>query len=129
MLCMCVRAVAVDAYCLLHRGAYGCARELVEGEPTDRHVAYCVARIELLTKAGVTPIIVFDGDKLPNKDDEERNRERNRLDNRGRAQALWQQGNKVAAMECYQRAVDITPAHAKQLIEVGAEAFRSMRPP
>lgn len=27
---------AVDAYSLLHKGSYGCARELVEGIPTTR---------------------------------------------------------------------------------------------
>lgn len=113
-------AVAVDAYCLLHRGAYTCSRELVEGEPTDRHVAYCMSRIDLLTSAGVTPLVVFDGGRLPNKQDEERSRERSREENRARARALWAAGNKAAAMECYQRAVDISPAHAKQFVEVGA---------
>lgn len=29
---------AVDAYVLLHRGAYTCAREICEGEPTDKQV-------------------------------------------------------------------------------------------
>lgn len=26
------KRAAVDAYCILHRGAYTCAREIVEGE-------------------------------------------------------------------------------------------------
>jgi hypothetical protein len=30
------QTVAVDAYCLLHKGAYSCARELVEGERTNK---------------------------------------------------------------------------------------------
>lgn len=110
--------MAVDAYCLLHRGAYTCARELVEGEATERHVHYCMARIDLLTGAGVTPLVVFDGGRLPNKADEERSRKRNREENKARARQLWQQGNKTAAVECYQRAVDITPSHAKQFLEV-----------
>ena len=59
--------MAVDAYCLLHLGSYGCARELVEGEPTDRHVQYCMGRIDLLLAAGVRPVVVFDGGRLPNK--------------------------------------------------------------
>lgn len=109
--------VAVDAYCLLHKGAYTCARELVEGEPTERHVAYCMARMELLLGAGVTPLVVFDGGRLPNKGDEERSRQRSREENRARARALWAAGNRTAAMECYQKAVDITPAHAKQFVE------------
>lgn len=118
-------AVAVDAYCLLHKGAYTCARELVEGEPTERHVAYCMSRMELLLGAGVTPLVVFDGGRLPNKGDEERSRQRSREENRARARALWAAGNRTAAMECYQKAVDITPAHAKQFVEVGA-AQRAM---
>ncbi|KAL4452455.1 hypothetical protein ABPG75_008117 [Micractinium tetrahymenae] len=109
--------VAVDAYCLLHKGAYTCARELVEGEPTERHVAYCMARVELLLGAGVTPLVVFDGGRLPNKAGEERSRQRSREENRARARALWAAGNRAAAMECYQKAVDITPAHAKQFVE------------
>lgn len=52
--------------------------------------------------------------------DEERSRERNREEHKARARALWAQGNKAAAMECYQKAVDIQPAHAKQFVEVGA---------
>jgi exonuclease 1 len=28
--------VAVDAYSWLHKGAYSCSRELVEGVPTDK---------------------------------------------------------------------------------------------
>jgi exonuclease-1 len=111
------QTMAVDAYCLLHRGSYSCARELVEGEPTDRHVQYCMGRVELLLAAGVRPMVVFDGDRLPNKADEERSRERSREENKARARALWAQGNKAAAMECYQKAVDIQPAHAKQFVE------------
>ncbi|GAB4818724.1 hypothetical protein N2152v2_005770 [Parachlorella kessleri] len=68
---------AVDAYVLLHRGAYTCAREICEGEPTNR----------------------------------------SRDENRAKARALWQQGNKTAAYECYQRAVNISPAVAKGFID------------
>lgn len=39
------KRAAVDAYVLLHRGAYTCAREIVEGEPSDRRVlSYNCAR-------------------------------------------------------------------------------------
>lgn len=29
------RALAIDAYCWLHRGSYSCAQEMCEGLPTD----------------------------------------------------------------------------------------------
>ena len=109
----------MDAYCLLHRGAYTCSRELVEGEPTEKHITYCMARVELLLSGGVKPLVVFDGGRLPNKLGEERSRQQKRDENRARARSLWAAGNKAAAMECYQRSVDITPAHAKQFVEVG----------
>ncbi len=31
------QAVAVDAYCWLHRGTYTCSRELCEGTPTSKY--------------------------------------------------------------------------------------------
>lgn len=36
-----------------------------------RFVAYCMKRVDLLQRAGVTPVIVFDGGRLPMKGDEE----------------------------------------------------------
>ena len=115
-------SVAVDAYCWLHRGSYSCAREMVEGEPggTDKMVAFCMSRVELLLRAGVTPYIVFDGGPLPGKGEEERSRASARQEHRQRATAAWASGNRTAAVDSYQKAVEITPAHAKGFIEVSA---------
>jgi exonuclease-1 len=110
-------AVAIDAYCLLHRGAYSCARELVEGLPCASHLAFCLARIELLERAGVEPVVVFDGDSLPNKAGEEAARRGARRAARERARALWAAGNRAAALDCYQKAVEITPLVAKGLVD------------
>lgn len=111
------KTVAVDAYCLLHRGAYSCAKELVEGEKTERFVYYCLNRLQLLLNNGVIPYVVFDGGPLPNKAEEEVVRARNREEQRQRARDLWAKGNKAASMEAYQRAVDVTPDMAFQLIQ------------
>lgn len=35
-----------------------------------------MARVQLLLGAGVVPVVVFDGGRLPNKDEEEKNRHR-----------------------------------------------------
>jgi len=74
------KTVAVDAYVLLHRGAYACSRELVEGIPTEKCTNYCIRRIELLIEAGVIPFVVFDGGALPNKAEEEAARQASRYD-------------------------------------------------
>ncbi|BDA46978.1 probable exonuclease 1 at N-terminal half [Coccomyxa sp. Obi] len=111
------RKVAVDAYGWLHKAAYCCAYELCEGIYTDRFVGYCMSRIHILQHAGVIPIIVFDGGKLPMKSAEEDSRGRNRKENLEKARAHWQAGNTTAAYDSYQKAVDISPATAKQFIE------------
>ena len=41
-----------------------------------RFVRYCMSRIEMLIHHGVTPIVVFDGGRLPMKADEEDSRRR-----------------------------------------------------
>jgi exonuclease-1 len=111
------KTVAVDAYCILHKGAYSCSRELVEGIRTDKCTNYCIRRIEALIEAGVVPYVVFDGGPLPNKKDEEDARHASRAESLQKARHLWQQGSKVAAMEFYQRAVDITPEIANTLAQ------------
>ncbi|KAK9828537.1 hypothetical protein WJX72_000649 [[Myrmecia] bisecta] len=109
--------VAVDAYAWLHKGAYACSMELCEGIPTDRFVTFCMQRVNLMRHNGVIPVIVFDGDRLPMKGEEEGSRHRSRQENRDKAAAHMAAGNKSAAYECYQRAVDITPLSAKRFIE------------
>ena len=68
--------VALDMYCLLHRAVYTCATELSVGLPTDKHVKYCVRRIDALRAAGVDPVLVFDGAALPSKAATEADRRR-----------------------------------------------------
>ena len=89
------KRVAVDSYVWLHRGVFTCARELALGQTTDkcvaralrqeahphvspcarvRYVAYFVRCVEVLRAAGVEPVCVFDGDKLPSKAVEEAER-------------------------------------------------------
>ena len=58
-------AVAVDSYCWLHRGAYSCSAELVEGVPTDKFIASFVKRAALLRRCGVEAVYVFGGGRMP----------------------------------------------------------------
>ncbi|RMZ55917.1 hypothetical protein APUTEX25_004341, partial [Auxenochlorella protothecoides] len=75
-----------------------------------------MSRVELLLSAGLVPVMVFDGGRLPNKGEEEASRGRSRAAARERARALAAAGNVAGAYEAYQRAVDVTPRHAFQLI-------------
>ncbi|KAI4295358.1 hypothetical protein L6164_035412 [Bauhinia variegata] len=110
--------VAVDTYSWLHKGALSCSRELCKGLPTSRHVEYCMRRVNLLRYYGVKPILVFDGGLLPMKGEQENKRARARKENLARAVEHELDGNSSAAFECYQKAVDISPLVAFELIQV-----------
>ncbi|KAF3449829.1 hypothetical protein FNV43_RR05908 [Rhamnella rubrinervis] len=110
--------VAVDTYSWLHKGALSCSKELCKGLPTVRHIDYCMHRVNLLRHYGIKPILVFDGDLLPMKSEQEKKRARVRKENLARAIEHDSNGNTAAAYECYQKAVDISPSIAHELIQV-----------
>lgn len=68
------QTVGIDAYCWLHKGAYGCAKDLVLGKPTKVYIHYVVRRLNMLINNGVTPIMIFDGGYLPAKSEKEKER-------------------------------------------------------
>ena len=49
--------VGVDAHCWLHRGSYGCSKELAEGIPTMKYIEFCIGMLEMLMSYGVRDII------------------------------------------------------------------------
>ncbi|XP_059289775.1 exonuclease 1 isoform X3 [Lycium ferocissimum] len=110
--------VAVDTYSWLHKGALSCSKELCKGIPTTKHIDYCMHRVNLLRHHGVKPILVFDGGPLPMKIEQENKRGRSRKENLSRAIEHETNGNMTAAYECYQKAVDISPSMARDLIQV-----------
>ncbi|KAI3409404.1 Exonuclease 1 [Psidium guajava] len=111
-------SVAVDTYSWLHKGALSCSKQLCNGVPTTRHIEYCMHRVNLLRHYGVKPFLVFDGGLLPMKIEQENKRARSRKENLARAIEHESNGNGAAAYECYQKAVDITPSMAHELIQV-----------
>ncbi|XP_049383765.1 exonuclease 1 isoform X2 [Solanum stenotomum] len=111
-------SVAVDTYSWLHKGALSCSKELCKGIPTTKHIDYCMHRVNLLRHHGVKPILVFDGGPLPMKIEQENKRGRSRKENLSRAIEHETNGNMTAAYECYQKAVDISPSMAHDLIQV-----------
>ncbi|XP_062095463.1 exonuclease 1 isoform X2 [Humulus lupulus] len=110
--------VAIDTYSWLHKGALSCSKDLCKGLPTSRHIDYCMHRVNLLRHYGVKPMLVFDGGLLPMKIEQENKRARGRKENLARAMEHESNGNSSAAYECYQKAVDISPSIAHELIQV-----------
>ncbi|XP_050370583.1 exonuclease 1 [Argentina anserina] len=111
-------SVAIDTYSWLHKGALSCSRDLCQGLPTSRHIDYCMHRVNLLRHYCVKPVLVFDGGLLPMKGEQENKRARARKVNLARAIEHDSNGNSSAAYECYQKAVDISPSIALELIQV-----------
>ncbi|KAG0556088.1 hypothetical protein KC19_11G025000 [Ceratodon purpureus] len=112
------KRAAVDTYSWLHKAAFSCSKDICLGLPNDKYIDYCMHRVNMLRHYGVEPVLVFDGGGLPMKSDQEIKRARSRKENLERAMEHERLGNTSAAYECYQRAVDITPATAFRLIKV-----------
>ncbi|WWC85189.1 uncharacterized protein L201_000047 [Kwoniella dendrophila CBS 6074] len=111
------KRLAVDAYVWLHKGAFGCAEDLVKGKKTTKFVDYAMHRVRMLRYHGITPFIVFDGGPLPAKKGTEVSRAKSRAENLDRARAMESQGRWREARDFYTRCLDITPEMAYQLIK------------
>ncbi|WVN88953.1 uncharacterized protein L203_104168 [Cryptococcus depauperatus CBS 7841] len=111
------KKLAVDAYVWLHKGAFGCAEDLVKGRETHKYVDYAMYKIRFLRHHGVEPFMVFDGGPLPAKRGTEVSRARSRAENLEKAKALESQGRSKEAKEAYTRCVDVCPEMAYQLIK------------
>ena len=66
---------------------------------------------------GVTPYLVFDGDNLPSKAGTEQDRLRRRQESKALGLELQRKGRLPEAYQEFQKAVDVTPYMARQLIE------------
>uniref|UniRef100_A0A182PP82 Exonuclease 1 n=1 Tax=Anopheles epiroticus TaxID=199890 RepID=A0A182PP82_9DIPT len=110
------KCVAIDTYCWLHRGAFGCAERIARGEPTDMHIQYCLKYVQLLLTHNIKPILVFDGQHLPAKAATEAKRRENRETARKRGAELLRLGRIEEARSFLRRCVDITHEMALQLI-------------
>ena len=61
------KTFAIDVYCFLHKGAFGCAEQLAQGKQTDGYVKYMMKYVSLMLHYNIKPILVFDGRNLPSK--------------------------------------------------------------
>lgn len=111
------QTLGVDAYGWLHRGTVSCAIELAEQKPTRKHIDFALSRVRMLLHFGVKPYLVFDGDYLPSKAHTEKERAARRKESRERGlEMLRAQRYSQAHLEL-QKAVDVTPSMARELIE------------
>ena len=113
--------IAIDVYCWLHKGAFGCAEKLVRGQKTDGYVVYVMKYVDLLLFHGIKPVLVFDGRNLPSKAETEKKRRENRAKYRKMAKDHLAAGQFREARDCFQRCIDITPDMAREVINACRE--------
>lgn len=86
----------------------------------DRHfsfVDFSMSRVRMLIHFGVIPYLVFDGDYLPSKSVTEVERASKREESRKLGLELYRLGKISQSHNELQKAVDVTPEMARQLIE------------
>lgn len=111
------KTIGVDAYGWLHRGTVACAMELALGKPTRKFVDFSMHRVRMLQHFGVIPFLIFDGDYLPSKAATEADRAKRREDSKKAGLELLNAGKTSQAYLEFQKAVDVTPEMARQLID------------
>jgi exonuclease-1 len=111
------KTIGIDAYGWLHRGTVACAIELAQDKPTRKHIDFAMNRVRMLIHFGVKPYLVFDGDYLPSKAHTEKDRAARRKESRRTGLQLLQAGKTAQAQQELQKAVDVTPLMAREMIE------------
>lgn len=90
-----------------------------------RYLDYFVERIKMLLYYNVVPVVVFDGARLPMKSETEAMRRESREMYLEKGKALVKEKKWSHAVECFQRAVSITPVMAHRVAEVSISIFHS----
>jgi exonuclease 1 len=111
------QTLGVDAYGWLHRGTVSCAIELAEQKPTRKHIDFALSRVRMLLHFGVKPYLVFDGDYLPSKEHTEKERAARRKESKRLGLELLRMRQTSQAYLELQKAIDVTPSMARELIE------------
>ena len=94
-----------------------CAKELARGESCDAYIKYCMGRVRLLQRHGVTPLLVFDGGRLPAKLGTEQARAASRREAKARAEEMLERGEGDKAYSLFAKSVDVTPDMCRRVMQ------------
>ena len=113
------KRAGVDGYTWLHRSLY-CIGDGIIQNPIDisRCINFFIKKLQLLLKNQITPIIIFDGDKLPMKNTEEDKRETRRNYFLKASEDLLKLNNKAGAIIKKIESFDVTPEFTFEFIKV-----------
>ncbi|CAO0795971.1 unnamed protein product [Mucor circinelloides] len=102
------KTVAIDGHYILYCGAIDTAKELALNKPTDSYETYFMDFMDLFKRQNVTPIVVFDGLRLPLKQDTNDERRSNRQEALKEGLPFYLNGDNVKANESFKKFVTIT---------------------
>ena len=113
------KRAGIDGYTWLHRSLY-CIGDGILKDPIDisRCLNFFIKKLQLLLKNQITPIFIFDGDKLPMKYDEEDKREIKRKEFEKESQNLLRMNNIYGAINKKIEGFDVTPEFAFEFIKI-----------
>ena len=113
------KKAGIDGYTWLHRSLY-CIGEGILQNPIDitKCINYFTKKLQLLLKNEITPIFIFDGDKLPMKINEEDKREIKRKEYEKEAETMLKMNNIYGAIYKKIESFDVTPEFAYEFMKI-----------
>jgi exonuclease-1 len=112
------KRVAVDGYCWLHKSIYLLSEQIFHNPHSKRYLKYLNKRVDQLLRFNITPIIVFDGDKLQMKKIEEEVRQKRRNEVTMESLKLIRKGKEKEAQTKRLEGIDINPQMAYEFIKL-----------
>ena len=112
------KRIAVDGYCWLHKSIYLLSEQIFHNPHSKRYLKYLNKRVDQLLRFNITPIIVFDGDKLQMKKIEEEERQKRRNEVTMESLKLIRKGKEKEAQTKRLEGIDINPQMAYEFIKL-----------
>ena len=113
------KKAGIDGYTWLHRSLY-CIGEGILKNPIEitKCINFFTKKLQLLLDNEITPIFIFDGDKLPMKLNEEDKREIKRKEYEKEAESMLNMYNIYGAIRKKIEAFDVTPEFAYEFMKI-----------
>uniref|UniRef100_A0A0K0F7B9 Exonuclease 1 n=1 Tax=Strongyloides venezuelensis TaxID=75913 RepID=A0A0K0F7B9_STRVS len=114
------RTLAIDASCFIYKGLYSQSLDDLLGKKSRKCVDYLLKTVNIIVKADIHAIFVFDGRVLPSKKLTNDKRDATREENKKEAEALLKMGNQDEALRKFRRSYSISK-------EVRDECIQALR--
>ncbi|XP_072401968.1 exonuclease 1 [Diabrotica undecimpunctata] len=109
--------VGIDVSCWLHKAASTFAKSIIIHKDYQHVVRYIKNYVEMLSKNGIKPVLVFDGKALPAKAGVNTKRSEKRKEYKQRSDELLALGDTVLSEKYLQRSISIKPELIAEVIK------------